>query len=445
MNLLKLYDNFSLWHNRNAQPFMLFDIVNASENDHTRLLQRLLAWTDRNGKRIFLKSFLADALGLNANGITDVIITDQQSALGIKDGGKGMIDLFISYKDSKGTEKSIIIENKINDACDTDNQLNRYVYTLIRPQQSFDEWISDPVYLCAGYDASENVYENIRVVYLTKDGQKEPSTKSLNKVLKNNLGQSYVPINYVEDILPWLKENVLPQCPYDDKGILIAGVQQYIAYLEYLLKPTEGLWMPYEEIRKEFTSLTDIELYECLGEIQLNDVVDKDSATYKAFLKQINIFREYMFDDSASLADDWTVHVTPSFICLYKKAWQTNEERKYNAPSLIYLCSMSQYKQGKGANIEWKLILTHLPVGSVRRNHPGQYTSRLYRALRSLNMYDGKVRTSNHDRDRIFGDARRIDVNFDVNDKTQRVCYLNEFIDSITAETLAIDAALKNI
>lgn len=106
---------------------------------------------------------------------------------------------------------------------------------------------------------------------------------------------------------------------------------------------------------------------------------------------------------------------------------------------------MSQYKQGKGANIEWELILTHLPVGSARRNHPEQYASRLYRALRSLNMYDGKVRTSNHDRDRIFGDARRIDVNFDVNDKTQRVCYLNEFIDSITAETLVIDAALKNI
>lgn len=445
MNLLELYDNFSLWHNSNAQPFLLFDIVNATENDHTRLLQRLLAWTDRNGKRIFLESFLADALGLNANGITDVIITDQQSALGIKDGGKGMINLFISYKDSKGTKKSIIIENKINDACDTDNQLNRYVYTLIKPQQSFDEWIGNPVYLCAGYDIDENVYENIRVVYLTKDGQKEPSTKSLNEVLKNNLGKSYVPMNYVEDILPWLKENVLPQCPYDDKGILIAGMQQYIAYLEYLLKPTEGLWMPYEEIRKEFPSLTDIELYECLGEIQLDDAVDKDSATYKAFLKQINIFREYMFDDSAFLADDWTVHVTPSFICLYKKAWQTNEERKYNAPSLIYTCSMSQYKQGKGANIEWKLILTHLPVGSARRNHPEQYTSRLYRALRSLNMYDGKVRTSNHDRDRIFGDARRIDVNFDVNDKTQRVCYLNEFIDSITAETLVIDAALKNI
>ena len=439
MNLIKLYDNFSLWHNRNALPFILFDIVNATENDHPRFLQRLLAWTNRNGKRIFLESFLADVLGLNANGITE------QSALGIKDGGKGMIDLFISYKDSKGTKKSIIIENKINDACETDNQLNRYVYSLIKPQQSFNEWIGDPVFLCAGYDASENVYENIRVVYLTKDGQKEPSTKSLNEVLKNNLGQSYVPINYVEDILPWLKENVLPQCPYDDKGILIAGMQQYIAYLEYLLKPTEGLWMPYEEIRKEFPSLTDIELYECLGEIQLDDAVDKDSATYKAFLKQINIFREYMFDDSASLADDWTVHVTPSFICLYKKAWKTNEERKYNASSLIYLCSMSQYKQGKGANIEWKLILTHLPVGSVRRNHPEQYTYRLYRALRSLNMYDGKVGTSNHDRDRIFGDARRIDVNFDVNDKTQRVCYLNEFIDSITAETLVIDAALKNI
>ena len=79
--------------------------------------------------------------------------------------------------------------------------------------------------------AKEN--KNIHVVYLTADGTKEPTVDSLPSKIKNII--NYCAVNYRDDILPWLEEDVLPNIPYGSDGMMIAGVRQYIAFLKQLL------------------------------------------------------------------------------------------------------------------------------------------------------------------------------------------------------------------
>lgn len=41
----------------------------------------------------------------------------------------------------------------------------------------------------------------------------------------------FIELNYVFDILPWLKEKILPYCSYAQRQLIFA-VEQYIDYLE---------------------------------------------------------------------------------------------------------------------------------------------------------------------------------------------------------------------
>ena len=320
--------------------FLLFDLANANENANTKVLKYLLQYNNYQ----FLYSFL-ERVGLpQPNNDSNVNITDQRKALGPKD--TGFIDLYIQYDDVH-----IIIENKIYGAGDTKQQLARYIATVNDvSDKDFEEWYNNN---------NPTVSQKTYVVYLTADGTKEPSADSLPDKLKRCI--NYYPINYNDDILPWLEEDVMPNITYADDGMMIAGMQQYIAFLKQA--PSDDSSKVVEEFVKNLSG-TDVDKYTSLLQLikdnsgkdkdndnvmkslrkQLNSGKDNDNVM-KSLRKQLGDCAEAIFSgDVASIAGDWILHFTPSFIILYKKSWAALDTRKYSIPSLyLYAGSTNSF------------------------------------------------------------------------------------------------------
>lgn len=312
------------------RKFLLFDLANANENANTRVLKYLLKYNNYH----FLNSFL-NRIGLPKPN-APVSITDQEKAIGPTT--TGFIDLYIQYGDVH-----IIIENKIYGAGDTEKQLARYIATVNGvSNKDFDVWYANP-----------SVCKNTHVVYLTADGTKEPSDDSLPEELKSLI--TYYAINYNDDILPWLEEDVMPNIPYADDGMMIAGMQQYIAFLKQ--SSSDDLSKVVGEFVKNMSG-TDVEKYTSLLQLikdnsgkdndnvmkslrkQLNSSKDNDNVI-KSLRKQLGARAEAIF--SGDVEGEWVLHFTPSFILLYKKSWAALDTRKYSIPSLYLYAGSTDY------------------------------------------------------------------------------------------------------
>ena len=320
--------------------FLLFDLANANENANTKVLRYLLQYNNFQ----FLDSFL-NRIGLpRPNG--PITITDQKNAIGCK--ATGFIDLYIQYDNVH-----IIIENKIYGAGDTEKQLARYIATVNGvADNDFDAWYANP-----------SVCKNTHVVYLTADGTKEPSAGSLPYGLKQLI--NYYSINYNDCILPWLEEDVMPNIPYAEDGMMIAGVRQYIAFLKQLLadEPSKVV----DAFVGELTG-NDIENYgSLLGAIdEANNNVLENVLT--SLRKELGGRAEAIF--SGDLDGDWVLHFTPSFIILYKKSWAALDTRKYSIPSLYLYAGSTEYFLKNCSLNALKLAVDHLSP-SVNMKYPG--------------------------------------------------------------------------
>ena len=184
--------------------FNLIDELKATEDAHTRILLKLLSYRPA-GEYVFLKSFISMMCAHNHGlefphaKIHEPKITFNREHI------DGLIE-------EETHEYAIIIENKINWAADQNQQLLRYLNTV--KQHSVPE-------------------HNIFVVYLTLDGRKEVSAISLPDWLKKRLvnEKRFIEMNYRDDILPWLKQDILPEIKIKEK-LIESGVRQYIDHLE---------------------------------------------------------------------------------------------------------------------------------------------------------------------------------------------------------------------
>ena len=202
----------------------MIDELHANENAHSRILQKLLLYKRKN-EYPFLLSFLENFLSVENNIIEPVITCNQE-----------YIDILIEDQKS---DFACIIENKIHWATDQSEQIARYIKTVRKHGK-----------------------KNISVIYLTRDGSKQVSDESLTDEAKNflkyedgNSTGNFIPLNYREHILPWLKDNVLNNCAYKDQK-MIAGIVQYIDHLEGIFNIREDKKKMNEEliknIRKNF-------------------------------------------------------------------------------------------------------------------------------------------------------------------------------------------------
>ena len=187
----------------------LVDILGANENAHTRILGAILRY-ERVGMRPFAISFINRFVPYENN--EDKC---QRPEIAIQ---KNYIDALIWEKG----KYAIVIENKINWAKDQDKQIETYIEATKE--------------ICS-IDPKSQCY----VIYLTDDGRKKAEGNSLTTNAKKLLGCEdddnnsigrYLELNYKDDILPWLKDEVVPNCRYVEQPI-ITMLLQYIDYLEY--------------------------------------------------------------------------------------------------------------------------------------------------------------------------------------------------------------------
>ena len=183
--------------------FNVIEELHANENANTRIFLKLLSY-NTSGEYVFLKSFIS--MMSHINGVSFMLSQVFRPKI---EYNKENIDGLI---EDSSKQYAIIIENKINGAIDQDNQLLRYFNTV--KQHGVNE-------------------SNIYIIYLTLDGTKEVSSNSLPNRLREDLvkNKRFIKMNYKDNILPWLKEDILPEIKIKD-NLIESGIRQYIDYLE---------------------------------------------------------------------------------------------------------------------------------------------------------------------------------------------------------------------
>lgn len=402
MEIDKLVNDFRKEYESKNSEFLLFNLANANENANTKVLKFLLEYNNCQ----FLNSFLTRINLPQRAPNTDVSIEDQEQAIG-PNGTTGFIDLYLKYDNNH-----IIIENKIYGAGDTDKQLARYIATVVRVKSDgFNQWY--------GGDYQNVVKENVHVVYLTADGSKEPEDNSLPASLKEHI--NYYPINYNDDILPWLEEDVMPNIPYGDNGMMIAGVLQYIAFLKQLLADESS------EVVDTFVSElegNDVDKYKSLLNAITNNKLSNgsDEDVMKSLRKQLGAHAEAIFSgDVEDVEGGWMLHFTPSFFVLYKKSWAAIDTRKYSIPS-IYIKGTPKTLDTFEFNIA--VQIDHLDASLCTQYSNLTFTNHNKTVTKSLKL------------NVTCGDAR---------DKKNRCDYYQSLIEQLNNYICNIDEAVKSI
>lgn len=188
---------------RLALPYHIniIDELHINENGHSRILLKLLQYQNEQGEYTFLHSLIhyinthSHPSSFSRIEIKRPLLTQEEAR----------IDLWVRDWESG---YAIIFEKKACDAVDQEEQLSRYI----------DKTITE------GFNK-----ENIFVVYLPSYAH-EPDEQSWGNY-KEEFEERYVNLSFRDDILAWLKDNVLPNIP-SSNVYLYTAVVQYTDYLE---------------------------------------------------------------------------------------------------------------------------------------------------------------------------------------------------------------------
>lgn len=254
----------------NSKTFDSIGALNLNENNHSYFLHNLLKINSK-----ILNSFI-ELLGIN-----DIKFDKKVTITPLKK----YIDVYI--RDNK---HAIIIENKIYNACDQENQLFRYKETAI------EDGISE---------------HNIIVVYLTSDGEKKISNIEQEKLAELQLKK----INYKDDILPWLhKINVEFKLKIDD----------YINYLENFIysSNTESYCSLYNKLNTDNEIINCVKLYK-----QLDDDITRKFIDWLLNEKIFNqLQNNFGFNDYETDIKHFRKSSNNIYILFYKRNWYVRFE-----------------------------------------------------------------------------------------------------------------------
>lgn len=208
----------------------LLNFCETDENGHTKFLHEILRRGIEGGYPCFLESFFEILNGAitrpegedeaPGNEKPSLFDTSACKELQLRNQYK-YIDELITFKNEHGETIAVIIENKACRAQDQEHQLDRYICACA-PGECTCQTKKHP--------SKEINAAKIFVVYLTKDGG-EPPTESLSENKKCIENRRPICINYKDDILPWLRDKVIPECKPKDAGF-IRSLQMYVDFLE---------------------------------------------------------------------------------------------------------------------------------------------------------------------------------------------------------------------
>ncbi|MBR6042228.1 MAG: PD-(D/E)XK nuclease family protein [Paludibacteraceae bacterium] len=205
-NFLSFIDDFGRKYEEEKRrlPYHInvIDELHINENGHSRILAQLLCYVNEKGEYEILQSLVNYIVSCKKGESSFSRIRVNKPEITQE---KGRIDLWVRDKDY-----AIIFENKIFNAVDQDAQIARYIETT------------------RNYGYKD---ENIFVVYLSPKGE-EPDPQTWGN-FKNSFDDRYYNLSFRDNILPWLKEQVLPTVRLKDYH-LQSAIQQYVDYLEGL-------------------------------------------------------------------------------------------------------------------------------------------------------------------------------------------------------------------
>lgn len=250
LELIKLYHTVKEFY-KDRMPYH-FNIIDAvcnyykiDENANTRILVQLLKYKTK-GTLPFLSSFLEMVLqhiGLSLNELPAIlhpIIEDQHYVN--TDGKPGYIDALLYEKG----QYAFILESKIENAVAQDEQIDRYVISIVKD-----------------FDIPEN---KVFVVYLLRDKygyvppvkvHKAQKILNVSDKIKGSEGR-FVVLNYKEDILSWF-ETIVHDIPIKQKE-LVSGLYQYIDYLKGIFNLRENTIKMDDKIIKEIANKLGINI-----------------------------------------------------------------------------------------------------------------------------------------------------------------------------------------
>ncbi len=268
-DLLKFASEFSSIKEEEQKklPFHLnlVDQLHINENAHSRILMHLLSYKNDNGKYVFLTS-LIDLIKEKQSGDFGKITIESPQITQEKE----RIDLWV-----RDNDYAIIFENKIYNAADQDAQISRYINKTKEGLRNYRE-------------------EDIYVVYLSQY-PKEPELQSWGEY-KDSFRSRYVNLSFCYDILPWLKDKILPNIKYKELFVQTAIIQ-YIDYLEGLFKIRnidKPMNMELNKLIEQHYKLSDESAKDKIRTIQKPaQEIDDLSSQMKALLES---YRQIIFD-----------------------------------------------------------------------------------------------------------------------------------------------------
>lgn len=305
--LVKAINDFVAAKKKNL-PYNInvIDELHANENAHSRILRKLLQYKDSFYRYRILESLL-HYISLLEGKEEFAKIEIQKPTITQE---KERIDLWIRDKESG---YAIILENKIKGAVDQDAQLARYIQST--RQSGFNE-------------------ENIYVIYLPSD-EHEPADYSWqynNVDYKESFKDRYVNLSFKSHILPWLKEEILPNCIIKEE-LLISAIKQYIDHLEGLfwMRPSQKKMIMNNELLKQIGLRTDLGFAE-----QYNDFIKILNQLSEA-TEMLRSYRQSELDDLMKKfvnftkdilgVNDWSINDQIStgkgWFQIYNKNWKT--------------------------------------------------------------------------------------------------------------------------
>ncbi len=244
----------------------LIDELHANENAHSRILTKLLQQQDPITKRFeVLESFIQyiidnynDKEDFNTLKINKPVITQE----------KKRIDLWI-----RDVDYAIIFENKVGWADDKSGQIERYIDVTI--EHNFNE-------------------KQIYVLYLPPTYEKEPEIQSWGKYYKQDIYVNrYLNISFKDDILPWLKKEILPNIKKNDR-YLSSAIEQYIDHLEGLFSIraiNKKMNMELQNFIKDKLGITELE-----PELAIKIVIEKQIEMSNV-INQLEILQNELQDE----------------------------------------------------------------------------------------------------------------------------------------------------
>ncbi|MGZ2369508.1 PD-(D/E)XK nuclease family protein [Ancylomarina sp. YFZ004] len=261
----------------------LIDELHANENAHSRILAQILRYK-KSDDYIFLQTFIENLCDFDLN-IKNPEIRKVDSC--------GRIDIPIFDDDFV-----LIIENKVTDKAADQNiaeggQIARYIESV---------------------NVTYNINkEDIYVVYtprFTRECSDECWVNQSGYSYKKEFEDRYCSISYRDNILSWLKNQVLPLVKSDEKYFYSAIVQ----YIDYL----EGIYS-LREINKEFNmKLQDfikqeLELNSLETEKAIDILSEKENELNNALTQINNLKIEYKKKQIAKVFENWKKQLINDF------------------------------------------------------------------------------------------------------------------------------------